>query len=76
MSSTSFDSPRNARGAAKKRTIKIKGDKKMCKKKRFVIQKLPKKFIKKTGYMANQPYFAAGSALLLAVQYCHHALEY
>ena len=47
----------------------------MCKKKRFVIQKLPKKFIKKTGYMANQPYFTAGSALL-AVQYSHHALEY
>jgi len=33
MSSTACDSPRNARGAAKKRTIKIKGDKKMCKKK-------------------------------------------
>ena len=48
----------------------------MCKKKRFVIQKLPKKFIKKTGCMANQPYFAAGSALLLATRYCHHALEY
>jgi len=33
MSSTACDSPRNARGAAKKRTIKIKGDKKCVRKK-------------------------------------------